>query len=79
MFNYTYDSQDRFISIRKNRTLQSWFSYDDDGRRVKIVDGQRALFHVYYALDIVYEKEGTTIKSTSMRTAFKSLRTGAAP
>ena len=42
------------------RALQERFSYEADGRRVKIADGQGALFHVYSGLDIIYEEEGAT-------------------
>ncbi len=59
-WNYSYDPEGRLLSVRKNGALQSWFSYDADGRRVKIADGQSTLFHVYSELDVVYEKEGTT-------------------
>jgi len=60
-WNYTHDPEGRLLFVRKNGALQSWFWYDADGRRVKIVDGQEgSLFHVYSGLDVVYEEEGAT-------------------
>ncbi len=55
-WNYTYDPENRLISVKKNDALMNKFWYDAEGRRVRLWDSQDGyLTHVYSGLDIIYE------------------------
>ena len=60
---YTYDYENRPLTITKNGTLKATFAYDALGRRIKVVDSVASTTKLYYYntnWQVLFETNGST-------------------
>jgi RHS repeat-associated protein len=60
LWDYTYDYENRLVSVKKDGHIVEEYEYDGDGNRIKKVNTESERIYIYSGLNILYEVNTTT-------------------
>jgi RHS repeat-associated protein len=60
LWEYSYDCEDRLLSVKKDGQVTEEYFYDGDGKRIKKVDADSDRVYIYGGLNVLFEVNTTT-------------------
>jgi RHS repeat-associated protein len=60
LWEYSYDHENRLLSIKKDGQVTEEYFYDGDGKRIKKTDADSERVYIYGGLNVLYEVNTTT-------------------